>query len=133
MSQRGIFHPADVVADGVMRAGFGHEHAVARPQPFDNECPFDKLPQVAFLPGKEDRERRHRYFGRRIGRDFQERLRVGHHQGRRAVQAAQRLAKLALLDNQAVGVAVLPIKELGCASLSHQLKDDCSMDTKVLM
>ena len=37
---------------------------------------------------------------------FRKRLRVGHHQRRRALQAVQRVAQLALLDDQAVGVVV---------------------------
>ena len=94
-----------------MRAGLGHQHAVAGPQPLDGQRPFDELAEVALLPGEEDRERGHLHLRRRVGRDLQERLRIGHHQGRRAVQPAQGVAQLPLLDHQAIGVAVQQVAD----------------------
>ena len=50
----GNLHPADVVADRVMRTGLGHQHAVAGPQPLDGQGPFDELPQIALLPREKN-------------------------------------------------------------------------------
>ena len=97
---------ADVVADRVVRAGLGDEHAVARPQPIDRHRAADQLGEVALGAGEEDREGGHRHARRRVGGHLQEGLRVGDHQRRRAVQRVERVAQLALLDDQAVGVVV---------------------------
>ena len=43
--------------------------------------------------------------------DLQKRLRIGHHQGRRAVEPVQGVAQLPLLDDHAVGVAVQQVAD----------------------
>ncbi len=64
-------------------------------------APSTNWREIAFLPGEEDRERGHLDRRRRVAGHFQESLRVGHHQGRRAVEAVQGVAQLALLHHQA--------------------------------
>ena len=76
-------HPADVLADGVVRAGLGDEHAVAGRSCSMAERPAHQLGQVALEAREEDRERRQRHVGRRVGGDLEERLRVGDDQRRR--------------------------------------------------
>ena len=98
---------ADVLADGVVRAGLGDEHAVAGLQVVDGQRPADELDQVALEAGEEDREA---WSAARRAACRPATLRkacesVTTRAGGR-FEAVQGVAQLALLDDQAIGVVV---------------------------
>ena len=98
--------PADVLADRVVRAALGHQHAVAAAQVVDGARAGGEGFQVAFVAREEDAERRHRDARWRVGRDFEERLRIADDQIRRAAEAREQRRQFAFLHHQRRLVAV---------------------------
>ena len=88
------FFRADIAALAVMRAAFGDEHSIAILQRIQLCSTENRLPQIAFVSGKQDGERGQLDIFRHQLVHNAERLRVRDNQPRRLTQGFQRAGQL---------------------------------------